>query len=150
MKKVKYNVKKLLELNLLRKIPPSPKKAEESIKTAESWLIEAENNLRNRALRSCILSSYLAMFHAARAILFLKGFREKSHFAVARFLEDMFVEKGLLERKWVEILDYYREMRHEDQYSTGFVVSEEEAERAFETAEEFVERMKELFERIKS
>ncbi len=142
-------MKKLLELGLLRKIPPCSKKAEESIKTAESWLIEAENNLRNGAFRSCILSSYLAMFHAARSILFLKGFREKSHFAVARFLEDTFVESGLLEREWVEILDYYREVRHEDQYSTEFIVSEEEAERAFENAEEFVERMKELLKEIK-
>ena len=115
MRKVKYSVRKLLELGLLRKIPKSRKKAEESIKTAESWLIEAEKNL--------ILSSYLAMFHSARAVLFLEGFREKSHFAVARFLESTFVERGLLEKEWIELLDYYREIRHADQYSTSFIFS---------------------------
>lgn len=57
----------------------------------------------------------------------------------------MFVKNGLLERKWIEILDYYRDLRHEDQYSTEFIVSEEEAKRAFKTAGEFVERMKKLY-----
>jgi len=78
-------------------------------------------------LRSCVLVSYLAIFHAARAILFADGFREKSHFAVARYLESRYVDKGLLEEKWVKLLDHYREMRHQDQYSTSFFTTEEEA-----------------------
>ena len=41
-----------MELELLRKIPKSKQKAEESIKTAESWFEEAENNLRSKAFRS--------------------------------------------------------------------------------------------------
>lgn len=62
-----------------------------------------------------------------KAVLFLEGFREKSHFAVARFLESTFVERGLLEKEWIELLDYYREMRHADQYSTSFIASREES-----------------------
>jgi len=85
---MKFNLDRLIKLGLIRKIPKSRLKAKESIKTAESWLIEAENNFVNKTFRSCVLSSYLAMFHAARATLFADGFREKSHFAVARYLED--------------------------------------------------------------
>jgi len=125
---------KLLELGLIRRIPKSKEKAEESIKTAKVWLKEAENNFKNRSLRSCVLVSYLAMFHAARAILFADGFREKSHFAMARYLED----------KWVKLLDYYREMRHGDQYSTSFFVTEKEVQSALESARSFVERMRKL------
>ena len=125
---------KLLELGLIRRIPKSKEKAEESIKTAKVWLKEAENNFKNRSLRSCVLASYLAMFHAARAILFADGFREKSHFAMARYLED----------KWVKLLDYYREMRHGDQYSTSFFVTEKEVQSALESARSFVERMRKL------
>lgn len=83
VKKMKFNLDKLMEMGLLRKIPKSQLKAQESIDTAESWLVEAEHNSENGTFRSCILSSYLAMFHAARAILFSDGYREKSHFAVA-------------------------------------------------------------------
>lgn len=142
---MKFNTDKLLELGLLRRIPKSKEKAEESIKNVESWLKEAETNLQNKAFRSCILTGYLAMFHAARAILFVDGFREKSHFAVARYLEDKYVNKGL-EEKWIKLLDHYRETRHDDQYSTSFLVTEEEAENALESAKMFVERMKRLLE----
>ena len=143
-KKVRFDVKKLEELGLLRKIPKTTEKAKESLKTAESWLEEAENNLRNRAFKSCILSSYLAMFHSARACLFANGFREKSHFAVARFLEDFYVKKHLLESEWVELLDHYRETRHDDQYSTSFIATEDEASNALDSAKKFVERIKKL------
>jgi uncharacterized protein (UPF0332 family) len=77
-KKTQYSINRLFEEGLIRKIPPSKDKAAESIRTAESWLKEASNNLSSNALRSCIISSYLAMFHSARGILFADGFREKS------------------------------------------------------------------------
>lgn len=143
-KKIQYSVGKLLEEKLIRKIPPSKDKASESIRTAESWLKEAKNNLSSKALRSCIISSYLAMFHSARGILFADGFREKSHFAVARYLEDKYANQGKLEEKWIALLDHFRETRHDDQYSTTFLVSEDDAESSLESAREFVERMKEL------
>jgi len=57
---MKFNLDRLIELGLIRKIPKSKLKAEESIKTAESWLTEAENNFLNETFRSCVLSSYLA------------------------------------------------------------------------------------------
>jgi uncharacterized protein (UPF0332 family) len=143
---MKFDINNLLKLGLLRRIPKSKEKARESIKVAEDWLKEAKNNLESKAFRSCILSSYLAMFHSARALLFLNGFREKSHFAVARFLEDFYVKKGLLEKKWINLLDHYREIRHDDQYSTAFIATEEESKNALKSAEEFVNRMKRLLE----
>jgi len=142
--KMNFSTKKLLDLGLLRKIPASEKKAAESMKTADSWIMEAENNLKSKAFRSCILSSYLAMFHSARAVLFINGFREKSHFAVARFLEDFYVKRNLLEKKWVDVLDHYRETRHDDQYSTSFITTEDEAREALNSAKEFVRRMRKL------
>jgi uncharacterized protein (UPF0332 family) len=147
-KKTHYNVERLLEERLLRKIPASKEKAGESIKTAESWIKEAENNLKSKAFRSCIISSYLAMFHSARGVLFGDGFREKSHFAVARYLEDRYAKKKMLEEKWIELLDHYRETRHDDQYSTSFFATQADAEKALKSAIEFVERIKELAGKI--
>lgn len=134
---------------MLRRIPPSKKKAEDSINAARRWLGDAEKDLRAGTFNSSILSSYLAMFHSARAILFFDGFREKSHFCIARYLQDRYVKKNLLESKWVELLDHYRELRHEDQYSISFFTTEEEAENALGTAREFVGRMGRLLETIK-
>lgn len=146
VKKLKqYNFYDCIRKNLLRKIPRSKEKAERSVKTAFKWLEEAEKNLKGKAFNSSVMSSYLAMFHSARAILFFDGFREKSHYCIARYLEEKYVKKDMLEDKWVEIFDHYRELRHDDQYSTNFFVTKEEAEATFKTANEFVERINKLF-----
>ena len=141
-KKMKYNLNQLIGEGLIKPIPKSNQKAEESVRTAESWLKEAKNNFGSKALKSCIISSYLAMFHSARSILFADGFREKSHFAVARFLEDKYTKNNLLEEKWINLLDHYRETRHNDQYSTSFITTEDEAKDILGSAEKFIARMK--------
>lgn len=138
---MKSNIEILLKGGLLRKISPSRQKAEESMKTADVWIKESENNLGANSFMSCLLTSYLAMFHAARAVLFADGFREKSHFAVARYLEDVYQKKGQLEEKWIKLLDYHRELRHNDQYSTSVLITKKEAEDALITARQFVERI---------
>jgi len=131
---------------LLRKIPPSKEKAKNSIKVATKWLNEAEKGLMAEIFNSSVLCSYLSMFHSARAILFYDGYREKSHYCVARYLEEKYVKKRLLEAKWVELLEHYRDLRHISQYSIESFATKEEAENALKTARNFLERMKKLLE----
>ncbi|MBU2638495.1 MAG: HEPN domain-containing protein, partial [Nanoarchaeota archaeon] len=134
---------------LLRKIPPSSQDAEASIKRAQKWLVEAEKGISAKAFDSALMASYVAMFHSARAILFFDGFREKSHYCVARYIEDNYAKKGFLESKWVSMLDHYRDMRHDDQYSLSFLTTQEEAETSLETAKKFVEQMGALLQKLK-
>lgn len=133
-----------IKKNLLRKIPPSKQKAEESINTSKKWLDEAEKSSKNEAYNSSVMASYLAIFHSARSILFNDGWREKSHFCIARYLEEKYAKENLLEMKWIELLDHYREIRHDDQYSTSFFAVKEEAENGIKKSREFVERMEKL------
>lgn len=88
------------------------------------------------------------MFHSARAILFFDGYREKSHACIARYLEEKYAKKKLLEIRWIELLDYYRELRHGDQYDLVFLITEQEAKNALNNAYEFVKRMKKLHQDI--
>ena len=141
-------VKDCLDKGLLRKVPPSREKSMNSIRMAEEWLKEAERSLSAGALNSSLLCSYLSMFHSARAILFRDGYREKSHYCIARYLEEVYAKKGLLEMKWIDLLDHYRDLRHASQYSTESFVTEEEAKSALDTAKGFLERMKRLLETI--
>lgn len=71
-----------IENKLLRKILPSRDKAFRSRNKAEKWLKETEKTFNSRAFDSSVLASYMVMFHSARVILFLDGYREKSHFCV--------------------------------------------------------------------
>jgi uncharacterized protein (UPF0332 family) len=134
---------------LLRRTPPSRGRAESSLRAADRWLEEADISLRNGAFNASVLSAYLAMFHSARAVLILEGYRERSHYCIARYLEEKYVKKGLLEGKWVELLDHHRELRHTSQYNVNFITSESEAHNTLRTAKRFVKRMKTLISDIK-
>jgi uncharacterized protein (UPF0332 family) len=108
---------------LLRSTIPSEEKAQRSIKKAENWLEEAEKNMESGAYDSCLISSYLVMFHSARSVLIRDGVIEKSHYCIARYLEEKYMKKRLLEQKWVDILDRFRNIRHSDQYDVSYFAS---------------------------
>lgn len=143
-----FNYNDCVRKGLLKKIPPSKDKATQSLRKSRQWLKEAENSLKGNALSSSILASYAVMFHAARAILFFDGFREKSHACVARYLEEKYVKTGKLDKKWVELLDHSREIRHADQYDLSFFSTKEEAENAIKSAGNFLAAMSDLFKDI--
>ena len=132
-----------LRQGLLRRMPPSKDKAIQSIQKAQRWLAEAKQTLKSGASGASVLAAYLAMFHAARALLFRDGFREKSHACVARYL-DHYVKRGLLEQSWVDLLDHSRETRHDDQYDLSFISSTEDAHQAVQSAGAFLKRLQEL------
>jgi len=143
-----FNYKDCVKEGLLRKIPPSNEKANKSIEKAERWLMEAQNTLAGGYCDSSVLASYMAMFHSARAILFFDGWREKSHACIARYLEELYVKTGRLEKKWVELLDHHREIRHNEQYDLSFSSTQKEAEEALKSASDFLEIMKKLLNSI--
>ena len=137
-----------MKKRLLRKTVPSKGKARKTLAASQKWLEEAEKNFESGALRSSLLSAYLAVFHAARSILFFDGYREKSHACIARYLEEKYVRKGLLETKRLEMYDHFREVRHTDQYSFNFFTSGDESEDTIKNSRKFVSRMIKLFQEI--
>jgi len=143
-----FNNNDCMKEGLLRRIPPSKDKGAQSIKKAHEWLKEAEESLKAGAHGSAILASYTTMFHSARAILFFDGFREKSHACVARYLEEKYVKTGKLDKKWVELLDHARQVRHDDQYDLSFFSTKEEAEKSLESAKDFITALEGLFKVI--
>lgn len=142
--KVPFNYNDCIKQGLLRKFLPSRDQAFRSIKKSENWLKEAEKTLKGEAFDSSVLASYMVMFHSARAILFFDGFREKSHACVARYLEERYVKTGKLKKKWVELFDHHREIRHNDQYDLSFFSTDEEAQQAVKSASEFLDTMNKL------
>lgn len=142
------NIDDCFERGLLRNVEPSRTKSEQSLLQARDWLSEAEKNLEAEALRSAISSSYLAVFHSARAVLFRDGVREKSHYCIGLYLEK-YVEDGTLEEEWPMLFDRIRSIRHADQYSFMVKPLEEEVQAGIDLAERFIERMERLLRETK-
>ncbi len=143
-------VKKLSELDkcfekgLIRKTLPSREKALKSIGKAKRWLEEAKKNFDFKLFDSCLVSSYSAMFHAARALLLKDGFREKSHYCLARYVEEKYVITKKLSGIVVDLLDRFRELRHEDLYELDFFATREDAKEAIKNAEIVIREIEKL------
>ncbi len=80
------------------------------------------------------------IFHAARAVLFRDGIREKSHFCIEQYL-NTYVESGTLEAKWVALFASLRSKRDINQYGFEPVASKEEIEASVLLAARFIDRM---------
>src|SRR3989338_4838926 len=145
----KFSYDDCIKGKFFRRIPPSKEKAERSIRAAQKWLEEADTNFKSKAFNSSVMSSFLVMFHSSRAILFFDGFREKSHYCIARYLEEKYVKNKLLDNKYVNLLDHYRELRHNSQYDLSFFASKEEAKNMLDCSKEFVDQIINLLEKKK-
>lgn len=113
-----------------------------SVKSAERFLNSAKNNFGINDFEMVELAAYNSAFHSARALLFAKGFKERSHYCLAVAVRKLYKEN----RKVVEFINSFDELRHSRhnvQYG-GSLVSEEEAEYVLGFAEEFLELVKNL------
>lgn len=141
-------MERCFEQGLLLKVEPSKRKSELSIKQAKEWLGEASKNLKSGTYRSAQLSIYLAFFHAARAVLFRDGVREKNHYCIGVYLEK-YIHEGFLEEKWVMLFHRMRSIRHTEHYSLQVSPSPEEVESGLKSGEKFVRRIEKLLDESK-
>jgi uncharacterized protein (UPF0332 family) len=137
---------KCIEKGLIRRIIPSQEKATKSLNKSRKWLEEAKKNHEFKLFDSCVVSAYSAMFHATRSLLFKDGYREKSHYCMARYLEEKYVDTGKMERIIIDLLDRFRELRHEELYELDFCVTEEDADEAVQNAEKVLAAVEKLIQ----
>lgn len=88
------------------------------------------------------IQAYYSMFHAARALLFKKGYREKSHYCLKVALQALFADEGIIDQHLVDDFDTTMLLRETADYKSDF--SKEGAEAALENAEEFLRITEEL------
>jgi len=82
------------------------------------------------------------MFHAARAILFSDGIKERSHLCIISYLQETYPQLKRLANQ----LDTYRRNRHNTLYALDFLVSDDEARQAIKDTEKFYKQIKEIFD----
>ncbi len=83
-------------------------------------LAEAEASYQRGGYKWSTIQTYYAMFHASRALLYSRGYREKSHFCLAVAMRHLFVSQRLLDEKLIDALDDARVLREDADYRTVF------------------------------
>ena len=135
------NIEECIEKRFLLRIEKDKKLVDKELKESEYDFSKAEKALNEGDYKWSIVKCYYAMFHAARAVLFNLGLREKKHFAVGVVLEDL-NKKGKLESRFVN--DFSAAMQSREDADYHYVHSKETAGHTLIAADEFKHKMKQL------
>jgi uncharacterized protein (UPF0332 family) len=83
-------------------------------------LDEARDRLAHGRYKYATINAYYAIFHAARTLLYSKGFRERSHNCLGLALEAFFADEGLLDRRFVRMFQESMVLREAADYTGSF------------------------------
>ena len=126
----------LAERKLLR-IKPNRKLVLKEIKAAKTDLEDAKESLERNKFKWATIQGYYSMFHSARALIFNKGYREKSHYALLVALRELLSDE--LERSFIQSFEEGMYLRQEADYGLKF--SESSALDIIENAEKFLKKV---------
>lgn len=105
-------------------------------------LEDAKDSFKRKKFKWATIQAYYAMFHFARALIYAKNYREKSHYCLIVALRTLYVEKGELELSLVENFQRAKTLRENADYYDEW--SETGAEELLKSAEKFSLKVKEL------
>jgi len=88
------------------------------------------------------VSAYYAIFHTARALLYKKKFREKSHIQLAFAVKILYIDEGLLPQEYYDNFIQALNFREMADYKRRFSI--EGANRNIQAAEEAVKLVETL------
>ena len=88
------------------------------IEAAQTDLQDAQDSLQMNKFKWATIQSYYSMFHSARALLFSKGYREKSHYALLLAIRELYSME--LEPSLISRFEEGMELRQEADYGSKF------------------------------
>jgi uncharacterized protein (UPF0332 family) len=138
--RVSFKFRQLLEERRLVRIKPDRKLVFKEIEGAKSDLETARKSLQDGNFKWAIIQGYYSIFHAARALVYSKGFREKSHYALLVAIQELFSDE--LESFLIQGFGDAMNLRQTADY--GLTFSKEGATNVIETAEKFLLKTKEI------
>jgi len=130
-------IQKLLMERKLTRMRPDRKLVVKEIAAAKADQKDAKESLNLKKHKWATIQGYYAMFHSARALLFQKGFREKSHYALLAAIRELYANE--IERSLLQEFEHGMYLRQEADYGLKF--SESGARDVIETAEKLLGRV---------
>lgn len=138
------NTKDCFKKGLLKKTEKQPDLAKKDLRQATFFLKEAEELLHMKKKVMAALGLYNAFFHTTRALLFIDGIKERSHYCIARYVEETYIKEKKLETRYLDAFETMMSVRHNAQYSTEEVTIDENLEQLHNICEEFTQKVEEL------
>ena len=131
-----------LEKGRLKKFPPAAGLAPAELEQSAADLSAAKQSLAQGSYKWASIQAYYAMFHAARALVYKAGMRERSHHCLQYAIRELYVKTKQLDFRLVESLQLAKVLRENADYYGRF--SPDSAGKLVKDAEEFLAAAKEL------
>jgi uncharacterized protein (UPF0332 family) len=133
-------VQKLLEERKILRVRRDSALIAKEIAAAKADLKDAKESLALKKSKWATIQGYYAMFHGARALLYEKGFREKSHHALLVAVRELYVSE--IERSLIQEFEHGMYLRQEADYGLKF--SGRGAQDVIDIAVKMLERTKSI------
>jgi uncharacterized protein (UPF0332 family) len=124
------------------RFPQGKRLVNKEIDSARSDLEDAKFGVEHSRYKWSTIQGYYSMYHAARALIYSEGYRERSHYCLLVALQELFVDRGILNPDLVEALRNSMRLRETADYRSAF--SAEGALLVIEKAEIFLNRVDEI------
>jgi len=132
------NFEECLSKGYIKKDSQASERIQSALEISHRFLSSAKKNIDIEEYEMAELASYNATFHAARALLFRKGYIERSHLCVIVALKNLYKTDARL-AELLNTFDKIRISRHNVQYG-GTLVKKNEAHFVIDFATEFLEQ----------
>lgn len=129
---------KLLEDRKLTRIRKDRKLVFKEIAAAKSDMKDSKESAGRKKFKWATIQGYYSIFHSARALLFERGYREKSHYALLVAIRELYPND--IEHSLIREFEHGMYLRQEADYGLKF--SEGGALDVIETAEKLLNRAK--------
>ena len=111
---------------------------------ADEFLHDAQLLLIEKSIRSAESRLYYSVFHAARALLYSKGFYPKTHKGTIALFGKEILGNNLIDERFAKLLAKTFSLREKADYEPFFSVNKDEVESLIEEAEMFINEIKSL------
>src|SRR3989338_1521599 len=126
------NIDECFRKGMLKRVKPDNNEAENSLDNARPFLERASGNMKQKYFDVAFLMAYNSMFQSCKALLFIKGVKERSHYCMIEFVRNEKITS------LAKALDSYRLARHAIQYE-GESCDEDDAKSIIQDAKDLLE-----------
>ena len=114
------------------------------IEGAEYDLAKARESLTHNDPKWATVQAYYSLFHAIRALVFSKGYKENSHYALLIAFKELYVDKGTVDKTFLNHFEDAMDSRESADY--GLTFSNEAAQETINNAEEMLKKAKKIIQ----